>query len=91
MTAYCISYDLKVPGRDYTALFNAIKQSELWWHYLDSTWIISTNESAQQVWDRLANAIDKNDYLLVIEVRNNTKGWLPKEAWTWISSKVPSP
>ena len=89
MWAFPINYDLKVPGRNYTALYEAIKSSGKWWHYLDSTWIIVTHEDAQQVWNRLATRIDKNDYLLVIEVLDNVQGWLPNDAWEWIHTNVP--
>lgn len=91
MTAFAINYDLKVPGRDYSGLYEAIKQSGQWWHYLGSTWLVVTAETAVQVWNRLAPHIDKNDYVLVIEVRNNIQGWLPKDAWEWIQTKVPTP
>lgn len=87
--AYAISYDLRAPGRNYDGLFEAIKKSSRWWHYLESTWLIITNETPDQVWDRLEGKIDKNDYLLIIEVRDNTQGWLPKEAWDWIRQYVP--
>lgn len=89
MTAYVISYDLKAPGRDYSNLYEAIKHGTKWWHYLESTWIVITNESPQQVWDRLARHVDKNDRLLIIEARDNVQGWLPKDAWDWIHSNVP--
>ncbi|MCY4025665.1 MAG: hypothetical protein OXH75_05050 [Acidobacteria bacterium] len=61
MSAYSINYDLKKPGRDYSGLYDAIKQSGKWWHYLDSTWIVITQEQPQQIWNRLAKQIDKND------------------------------
>jgi len=88
--AYCVCYDLKTPSRDYTPLFEAIKKSMKWWHYLESTWIIITSETPNDVWDRLGKAIDKNDFLLIIEVRDNIQGWLPKEAWDWIHENVQS-
>ena len=89
MKAYAINYDLKVPGRNYDGLYEAIKQSGKWWHYLESTWIVATNETGQQIWNRLAAQIDKNDYVLIIEVRKDYFGWLPKEAWDWLSQNVP--
>ena len=90
MKAFSIIYDLTAPGRNYEPLYDAIRASGKWWHYLDSTWIVVTNESALQIWNRLANHIDKNDYLLIIEVRDNVQGWLPKEAWEWIHANVPT-
>lgn len=92
MRAFAINYDLKVPNRNYEGLYEAIKQSGTkWWHYLDSTWLVVTNDNAQQIWNRLAQQIDKNDYILIIEVRDNVQGWLPKDAWEWIHTNVPNP
>ena len=91
MSAFSINYDLKSPGRDYAGLYEAIKQSRKWWHYLDSTWIVITHENSQQIWDRLRKHVDKNDYMLIIEVRDNVQGWLPENAWDWIHANVPKP
>lgn len=90
MRAYAISYDLKAPNRSYQGLYDEIQSSSKWWHYLESTWLIITAETSNQVWDRLARQIDKNDYLLIIEVKANVQGWLPKDAWHWIHANVPS-
>lgn len=86
--AYCISYDLKTANRNYTGLFDALKKSPKWWHFLESTWLIQTTEDPNQVWERLAPTIDSKDFLLIIEVKGNVQGWLPKDAWTWIHSNV---
>jgi len=32
--------------------------------------------------------IDKKDFILIIEIRKNYQGWLPKEAWDWINERV---
>jgi len=89
MRAFSINYDLKAPGRNYNDLYDAIKATGKWWHYLDSTWIVITNEDPTQIWNRLAGTVDKNDYLLIIEVLDNVQGWLPKDAWDWIHANVP--
>ena len=88
--AYAINYDLKKPGRDYSGLYEAIKNCGKWWHYLDSTWLVISNETSNQIWNRLEPFVDKNDYMLIIEVRNNVYGWLPQDAWDWIYNNVPS-
>lgn len=91
MKAYTINYDLKAPNRNYEELYEEIKRSPTfkWWHYLESTWIIMTNETPNQIWNRLAKHVDKNDYLLIIEVIDNVQGWLPKDAWDWIHTNLP--
>lgn len=83
MTLYIVSYDLKKPGKDYKGLYEELKKSPKWWHYLESTWLIHTNETADQLFDRLRSHIDENDYVLVTEVTRNRSGWLPRKAWDW--------
>ncbi len=84
MAVYSINYDLRAPGRDYKLLYEKIKGLGVWWHYLESTWLVKTNLSAQGIAEILHPAIDKNDNLLVIEVGNDHAGWLDKKAWEWI-------
>ncbi len=87
--AYLITYDLKTTGHNYVPLYEALKASGGWWHYLEATWLIKTNDGPAEIWKRLAPHITQNDFLLIIEVRDNVKGWLPPKAWTWIHENVP--
>jgi hypothetical protein len=91
MTVYIVSYDLNKAGQNYNALYEELKKSSSWWHYLDSTWLISTAESADQLSDRLLAHTDKNDRLLVIKVVRTYQGWLPEDAWEWINEHVIDP
>ncbi|MEY4835631.1 MAG: hypothetical protein RI980_1746 [Bacteroidota bacterium] len=80
-----ITYDLKKPGKDYTALYNVIKTAPKWWHYLESTWIIQTPESVDTWNSRLTKVLDQNDHILIVDITKRPRqGWLPKEAWDWI-------
>jgi hypothetical protein len=88
MYAYNVSYDLKKPGQNYEKLFAELKSSPGWWHYLESTWLIVTNETPGQLWNRISPATDKNDSVLIIQVVNNTAGWLPQGAWDWINQNL---
>ena len=82
-----ITYDLNKPGQDYTRLHNEIKKANTWWHYLESTWIISTDLSVLRWSNRLQKHMDKNDHLLVVEICDNYNGWLPQEAWDWLHKR----
>lgn len=84
---YSINYDLKAPGRDYSGLYDAIKQFS-WWHYLGSTWLVDTNLTADAICNKLKPHLDNNDYILVIGVTRDKQGWLPKEAWDWINERL---
>lgn len=88
MSVYCVSYDLNKAGQNYTALYDEIKNSPNWWHYLDSTWLISTYENANQLSERIIKHLDQNDRLLVIRVTTEHAGWLPKDGWDWINQYV---
>lgn len=88
MSVYCVSYDLNKSGQNYSGLHDELKNSSSWWHYLDSTWLISTHETAKQLSDRLLTKIDTNDRILVIKVTNDYSGWLTQDAWDWINLHV---
>ena len=83
---YLVTYDLKQPDKDYEPLYEAIKKcGSSWWHYLESTWIVSTDISVDECVKRLRQAMDDNDYLLVVEITQQPRqGWLPSKAWDWI-------
>ena len=83
-----ISYDLNNPKRDYRGLYKEIKKADTWWHHLDSTWIIRTNQNPETWQNRLRRHLDRDDSLLIIEVRNNYQGWLPEEAWQWLERNL---
>lgn len=84
MTIYIISYDLKQSDKDYSGMYESIKAFDNWWHYLESTWIIKTDDASEEVFNKLKPHIDDDDNLLIIEVGKKRQGWLPKKAWDWI-------
>lgn len=87
--ALLITYELRnMLTHDYTPLFNEIKNSPKWWHYLPNTWIIISEEDAIAWQRKLVPLTVVGDNLLIIEVRRNSGGWLPKEAWDWINSNI---
>jgi len=92
MNAFAVSYDLLGKAKpDYKGLIKELKRSPGWWSHLESTWLIQTEETAQELYGRLRKHLHKKDSLLIIEVRDNCQGWLLKKAWDWIHISVPSP
>lgn len=63
-----ISYDLNKPGQDYTDLIEAIKKIGNWWHCLDSTWIVKSNNAPTEIRNYLKPHIDASDELLVVHL-----------------------
>lgn len=88
MSVYCVSYDLNQAGQNYNALYDELKKSPGWCHPLDSTWLISTRETAQQLSDRLRKHLDNNDTLLVIGVTKEYAGWLTQDTWDWMRTDI---
>lgn len=88
MSVYCVSYDLNKSGQNYSGLYAELEASPSWWHFLDSTWLISTSETADQLSARLLKKLDTNDRVLVIKVTRDYAGWLTEDAWNWINQHV---
>jgi hypothetical protein BACCOPRO_00146 len=88
MDLYIISYDLKTPGRDYTSLYNAIKDLGEWQHPLESTWVVSTNYDENQIYNILKQTLDDNDLLMIFQIVPEARqGWLAKSFWEWMGTK----
>lgn len=78
MRTYLVTYDLMRPGKDYPALFNAIKSAAAaggWAHPLDSFWLINTGLTGAQLRDYLLRFIDRNDRIFVADVGNDWAGF----------------
>src|SRR5579863_1682378 len=90
-----ITYDLKTP-RDYHDFYETLKAQAdpgKWWHFMASTWIISTRKTPQQVVEALRQDkyLDPADTIFVCELFPNYQGWLPKPAWDWLRDELGQP
>jgi hypothetical protein len=86
MRTLMIGYDLNRVGQDYNSLITEIKSLGRWWHYLDSTWLVVTNNTHKEARDKLKAHIDKNDELLIIDVTGDAAAWtgFASSAEKWI-------
>jgi hypothetical protein len=86
MPVLLVNYQLNNKTKDYATFFNAIKGNCLaWWHFLDNTWIVSSNLTADQYAKKLFPFFEQTDYLLVVKITMEHQGWLPKDAWDWLN------
>ena len=85
---YMISYDLNKPGQNYSDLYKAIKKCGVWWHHLDSTWLVDSKFTVDEITNHLLKFMDKNDFLLVFHLAKSHQGQLPKRAWDWINKHL---
>lgn len=89
MPVLLVNYALRNANKDYSNLFATIKNnSKKWWHYLDGTWIVDTNDSADAFAKKLYPFIEKSDGLLVVKITREHQGWLPKDAWDWLNDLI---
>ena len=87
MSLYCIGYELVDRGGMYATLVAEIETYETWWHCLDSTWIIASPKTADQVKDHLQRYIGLNDKLVVVEIAGDA-AWVgfDKECSDWLTN-----
>ena len=82
-----VTYDLKTPGKDYTSLFEVLKQQGQWWHYMASVWLIYTVQTPSAIYSAIVPHITIQDYILISTMERPYWGLLPKDAWDWIAQR----
>ena len=87
--AYVVSYDLNQPLDRYTPLFDELKRSYKWWHYLTATWIVLRYDALAELGPKLTPLIFQTDRLLIMQAKGPADGWLAPDAWKWIQDNVP--
>ena len=92
MKLFLITYDLKQPGRNYTELYELIKNyvgENQWQHPLESTWVIKVGDliTVNDVTNHLRRAMDAKDSIFVVDITNMPyQGWLPRSFWDWMKN-----
>lgn len=88
MNLLLVTYELRGPNQMQrrTAIAQTISTSPAWWHHLESTWLILTNDSPEELTEQLSPHLGDSDHLLIVGVdRNITQsGLLPQHAWDWL-------
>jgi len=87
---YVVNYDLPrgLFGRSPQPLYDELFSSRGWWHYLDKTWLVSTLETMEELYQRLLPHLNETDKILITELTKDYYGQLPQEAWDWISERI---
>ncbi len=93
---YLVSYDLPLMPQPPSSfiphpshpLYQELERARSWWHYLDKTWLISTEETLGELVKRLQQHLGPTDKLLVVKFRGEYAGALPPEAWEWIEQRM---
>lgn len=84
-----VTYALRTSEKDYNPFFQALQQQGEWWHFIESTWLISTKRTPQEVYSAVVGNITTSDALMIVPITRPYWGYLPKEAWDWIDKHLP--
>jgi len=82
-----VTFSLRNPVKDYTQFFATLRGYALqWWHFIEQTCVVTTLKDADSLARVLLPHIEATDSLLVTEITpHQFQGWLPKEAWDWLT------
>ena len=80
-------YDPERSKADYDRFCRVIK-SYPWTRLSESNWVISSDESAKAVWQKVRRYIDPSDYLVMLSLEEPSS-WSPQDqaALKWLLSK----
>ena len=88
MKTLLITYSLKFPLNNTATISNIIKRFQKWWHYLPNVWIVRSELTPEAVRKSMDPFINKGDRIFIVELKNNCNGWLPPDAWKWLSENL---
>jgi hypothetical protein len=90
MNTILVSYDLCVPGKDYSKLWSYLKSFENWARPLESVWLLKITTDVELFRDDLLNYIDRNDKIFVVDVTGRPTAWnnLTTEVVNWIGETL---
>lgn len=87
---YLVTYDLNKPGKDYSTLYTALRQYDyIRDNGLDSVWFVSTNWTANQIYEHLRVHLDRTDRIIITQMRGGEhQGWMHQNIWAWINARL---
>jgi len=84
-----VTFALRNPQRDYDSFFVTLRgNSAQWLHYIDSTIVVYTPYSPDALITRLMPHFERTDSVLIVPITSPINGWLPQEAWNWITERM---
>ena len=93
MSIFVISYDLRnKESSNYEELFKVIKAAAVGqaWHCLDSTWLIESNYSAEQIRTACWAKMYSDDKVIVVQYAPPHSAWegFTGECQTWLQTHM---
>lgn len=87
---FAVSFTLSDSKINAIQLAEELMKSTGWMHYIDDTWIIATQETVQQLYDRLKPLFQEKDSFIIIEIKKDSLyyGLLPQKGWDWLKETI---
>lgn len=86
-----IVYDVHpAQGAAYCELGEAIKSLGVWWHHLETVWIVQCTETPDEIRNRLERFLGVEDQLLVIDISGDTARWagVNDSGSSWLNENI---
>jgi hypothetical protein len=88
VTAKFIHISFNFEGREapLSALAGIFDTALDWARYAPNCWILYTNISIQNWYNRIKKVVHKDDTIFIVEINfNNKQGFLPSDIWDWMN------
>lgn len=88
MKTYIISYTIRDKSANCADFYSTIKSNyPEWQHVLEESWLIKTEDSAEEIFSKLNEKLPLHASLFIAEITNNCEGWIAKSAWEWLKGE----
>jgi hypothetical protein len=82
---YLLAFDPhKVDAKSLHNVINSSPYIKTWWHYIGSTYLISSSYTLKTVKNDIKSRWPDQRYIIVKIDTDSYAGWLPQKAWDWI-------
>ena len=88
MNVYLVTYDLNSPGQNYNDVVSEIKKCPGWAKLSESSFAVSTPDSASDLLNKVRRVADSNDTIYVISLRNPHSGFGPPKVNDWLKENL---
>lgn len=93
MATYIVRYTLSKPGHDYARVDAIMKSYGNGGRIFDATWLMQTGETAEEIFSKLAPALDSNDRIFISRLaegpdRNACWGNFSEQDTKWIQGAL---
>jgi CRISPR/Cas system-associated endoribonuclease Cas2 len=88
MAALLVTYDLNSPGQKHAKVLELIKSSNNWERLSESSYVINTSLSPDQVYKHFEKLLDTNDNIWIISLKKPYSGFGSKKVIDWLDNNL---